>query len=85
MAGEPARASPSQPESVKYFLSTASYDATLEQMVLVTKMRWRIERHYQELKEDFGLSHYESPGWRGFHRHATLSIAAHAFLMAQRP
>ncbi len=28
-------------------------------------MRWRIERDYQELKQEFGLSHYEGRGWRG--------------------
>jgi hypothetical protein len=56
----------------------------LEQLVFVTKMRWRIERDYQDLKQDFGLSHYEGRNWRGFHHHATLSIAAYGFLMAQR-
>jgi SRSO17 transposase len=71
-------------EPAKYFLTTAPQDATLEQMVFVTKMRWRIERDYQELKQEFGLSHYEGRGWRGFHHHATLSVAAYAFLMAQR-
>ena len=68
----------------KYFLTTAPDEATLEQMVFVTKMRWRIERDYQDLKQDFGLGHYEGRGWRGFHHHATLSIAAYGFLMAQR-
>ena len=53
-------------------------------MVFVTKMRWRIERDYQELKQDFGLSHYESPGWLGFHHHAALIVATYAYLMAQR-
>ena len=71
-------------EPLKYFLTTAPIDATLEQMVFVTKMRWRIERDYQDLKQDFGLDHYEGRGWRGFHHHATLSIAAYGFLMAQR-
>jgi SRSO17 transposase len=71
-------------EPAKYFFTTAPQDATLEQMVFVTKMRWRIERDYQELKQEFGLAHYEGRGWRGFHHHATLSIAAYAFLMAQR-
>jgi SRSO17 transposase len=47
-------------------------------------MRWRIERDYQDLKQDFGLGHYEGRGWRGFQHHATLSIAAYGFLMAQR-
>jgi len=71
-------------EPLKYFLTTAPIDATLEQMVFVTKVRWRIERDYQDLKQDFGLGHYEGRGWRGFHHHATLSIAAYGFLMAQR-
>ncbi len=47
-------------------------------------MRWRIERDYQDLKQDLGLGHYEGRGWRGFHHHATLSIAAYGFLMAER-
>lgn len=71
-------------EPTKYFLSTAPDEATLEQLVFVTKMRWRIERDYQELKQEFGLSHYEGRGWQGFHHHATLCIAAYGFLVAQR-
>lgn len=71
-------------EPLKYFLSTAPEEATLEQLVFVTKMRWRIERDYQDLKQEFGLGHYEGRGWRGFHNHATLSIAAYGFLMACR-
>ena len=71
-------------EPAKYFLCTAPQEATLAQMVFVTKMRWRIERDYQDLKQEFGLGHYEGRGWRGFHHHATLSIAAYGFLMAQR-
>ena len=30
-----------------------------------------IERDYQELKSELGLSHYEGRNWRGFHHHAT--------------
>ena len=73
-----------EPEPTKYFLSTAPSDATPEQLVFVTKMRWRIERDYQELKQEFGLAHYEGRGWQGFHHHATLCIAAYGFLVAQR-
>lgn len=67
-----------------YWLSTAPTDATLEQLVFVAKMRWRVERDYRELKQEFGLSHYEGRNWRGFHHHATLCIAAYGFLTAQR-
>jgi SRSO17 transposase len=34
-------------------------------------VRWRIERDYQELKQEVELEHYEERGWRGFHHHAT--------------
>ena len=43
-----------------------------------------IERDYQELKSELGLSHYEGRNWRGFHHHATLCIAAYGFLMLER-
>ncbi len=46
--------------------------------------RWRIERDCQDLKQDFGLGHYEGRGWRGFHHYASLSIATYGFLMAER-
>ena len=50
----------------------------------LTKHRWIIERDYQELKQELGLGHYEGRGWRGFHHHATLCIAAYGFLVAER-
>lgn len=71
-------------EPSKYFLSTLSEDTTISELVSVAHQRWRIERGYQDLKQDFGLGHYEGRGWRGFHHHATLSIAAYGFLMAER-
>jgi SRSO17 transposase len=71
-------------EPLKYWLSTLPEDVTLHRMVFETKMRWRIERDYQDLKQDLGLGHYEGRGWRGFHHHASLSIAAYGFLLAQR-
>ena len=71
-------------EPIKYFLAAIPAESTLEHLVFVTKMRWRIERDYQDLKQEFGLGHYEGRGWRGFHHHASLSIAAYGFLMAER-
>ena len=71
-------------EPVKYVLSTMPEDTSLNELVDAAHQRWRIERDYQDLKQDFGLGHYEGRGWRGFHHHATLSIAAYGFLMAER-
>ena len=71
-------------EPMKYWLSTLPEDAPLQRMVYEAKMRWRIERDYQDLKQDLGLGHYEGRGWRGFHHHASLSIAAYGFLLGLR-
>ena len=56
----------------------------LADLVRLAKQRWIIERDYQELKQELGLGHYEGRGWRGFHHHATLCIAAYGFLVAER-
>jgi SRSO17 transposase len=71
-------------EPSKYVLSTLPEDTPLNELVNAAHQRWRIERDYQDLKQDFGLGHYEGRGWRGFHHHASLSIAAYGFLMAER-
>jgi SRSO17 transposase len=71
-------------EPLKYWLSTLAADISLDQLVNAAKLRWRIERDYHELKQELGLGHYEGRGWRGFHHHASLCIAAYGFLIAQR-
>ena len=71
-------------EPTKYWLSTLPEETPFERLVDLAKLRWRIERDYLELKQEIGLDHFEGRGWRGFHHHATLCIAAYAFLVAER-
>jgi SRSO17 transposase len=71
-------------EPTKYWLSTLPEDITAHRLVHFAKLRWRIERDYQELKQEVGLGHFEGRGWRGFHHHATLCIAAYGFLISER-
>src|SRR5882724_913333 len=71
-------------EPTKYFLSTLPADIAFHRLVYFAKLRWRIERDYQELKQEVGLGHFEGRGWRGFHHHATLCIAAYGFLISER-
>jgi len=68
----------------RYWFSTMAKDVDFTDLVDTTKMRWRIERDYQEMKQEVGFSHYEGRGWRGVHHHATMSIAAYAFLVSER-
>src|SRR6201993_322233 len=71
-------------EPTKYWLATLPEEISFEGLVDFAKLRWRIERDYQELKQELGLGDYEGRGWRGFHHHASLCIAAYGFLIAER-
>ena len=71
-------------EPIKYWLSTLPEKIAFHCLVDLAKLRWRIERDYQELKQEVGLGHFEGRGWRGFHHHATLCIAAYGFLISER-
>jgi SRSO17 transposase len=50
-------------EPAKYWLATLPPETTLAELVDIAKLRWRIERDYQELKQEIGLGHYR--GERG--------------------
>ena len=68
----------------KYWFSNLPANTRLQDLVAIAKQRWIIERDYEELKQELGLGHYEGRGWRGFHHHATLCIAAYGFLISER-
>jgi SRSO17 transposase len=73
-----------EPEPTKYFLSTLPPNTPLKELVRIAKLRWRIERDYQELKQELGLGDFEGRSWRGFHHHATLCVSAYGFLVTER-
>ena len=68
----------------KYMLTTLPSDIAFSRMVEIAKLRWRIERDYEELKQEIGLGHFEGRGWRGFHHHASLCIVIYGFLVSER-
>lgn len=68
----------------KYYVSNLPPSVPKKELVRLVKLRWRIERDYQEMKGHVGLDHFEGRTWRGFHHHATLCAVAHAFLALQR-
>jgi SRSO17 transposase len=73
-----------EPEPTKFWLAAFPKNASLVSLVRLAKLRWRVERDYQELKQEIGLDHYEGRTWRGFHHHATLCAVAHGFLALRR-
>lgn len=71
-------------EPTKYALSSLPDSTALRDLVRIYKLRWRIERDYQEMKDELGLDHFEGRSWGGFHHHGALCIAAFAFIAAER-
>jgi SRSO17 transposase len=67
-----------------FYLSNLPKTTTLKRLVYLAKLRWRIERDYQEMKSELGLDHFEGRTWQGFHHHVALVAAAHAFLTLHR-
>lgn len=75
---------PSTEEKPKFWLSSLEASIGITELVRTARLRWRVERDYEELKQELGLGHFEGRGWLGFHHHGALCIAAYAFLIAER-
>jgi len=68
----------------KFYVSDLPEATPKRELMRLVKLRWRVERDYQEMKGQVGLDHFEGRTWRGFHHHVTLCAVAHAFLTLQR-
>ena len=68
------------PEEVKYFISNAGAETSVEVLLLVAFSRWRVERCFQDDKGQLGLDHYEGRRWLGWQRHLVISAVSFLFL-----
>ncbi len=71
-------------EPIRYVLSTFPENTSLPELVRAAHRYRLTEPAQQELVHHLGLGHYEGRGWRGFHHHASLSIAAYGYLLSER-
>jgi len=69
---------------VKYALSNAPLDISLQEMIRVSTLRWPIEQCFQEGKSEIGMDHYEHRSWDAWHRHMTFVVVAQLFLLRIR-
>lgn len=77
-----ARRSVSDPSEVAYYLSNGTEQADLRRLAEVASARYTVEQCIQEAKGQTGLDHYQVRYWHSWHRHITLSMMAHAFLVS---
>jgi len=67
-----------------FWLSNLPADTSIEDLVALAKLRWRVEQDYRELKDALGLDHFEGRSWHGWQHHVTLVSVAHGFLTLER-
>jgi SRSO17 transposase len=73
-----------RPHQFTFYLTWAPAGTPLAKLVRIAGLRWTIESCFEEAKGETGLDEYEVRSWTGWHRHITLSMLAHAYLMVVR-
>lgn len=69
---------------IRYWLSHAEEEASLEAMVHAANARHWIEDCFERGKGEVGLDHYEVRSWIGWHHHMTLGLLALWFLVLEQ-
>ena len=69
---------------VKYFVSNAPPQTQVSTLLLVAFSRWRVERCFQDQKQEIGLDQWEGRQYLGLKRHLILSCVSYLFLAQTR-
>jgi SRSO17 transposase len=72
------------PEVLKFFVSNAPAETSVQTMLLVAFSRWRVERCFEDQKSEIGLDQYEGRRYQGLKRHLILSCVSYLFLSRMR-
>jgi len=68
------------PEELKYFIGDAPRGTDVTQFLLAAFSRWRVERCFEDQKDELGLDHYEGRRYPGLKRHLAISAVSYLFL-----
>lgn len=74
----------SSPETIKYVLSNAPAETSLERLVQMQRQRFWIERCFEDAKSESGLADYQVRGWRAWHHHMALVMMAMLFMLEEK-
>jgi len=72
------------PETIKYALSNARVETSLERLVQIQRQRFWIERSFEDGKSECGLADYQVRGWLAWHHHMALVMMAMLFMLEER-
>lgn len=72
------------PHEIKFFVSNAPPETSVEPLLLVAFSRWRVERCFEDQKQEVGLDQWEGRRWLGLKRHLILTAVSYLFLARVR-
>jgi SRSO17 transposase len=72
------------PTEIKFFLSNAPAETSVQTLLLVAFSRWRVERCFEDQKQEVGLDQWEGRHWLGLKRHLILTSVSYLFLARVR-
>jgi SRSO17 transposase len=72
------------PTEIKFFVSNAPPETSVETLLLVAFSRWRIERCFEDQKQEVGLDQWEGRHWLGLKRHLILTSVSYLFMARVR-
>lgn len=72
------------PTEVKFFVSNAPEGTPVQTLLLVAFSRWRVERCFEDQKQEVGLDQWEGRRWLGLQRHLILTAVSYLFLAQVR-
>ncbi len=72
------------PDEHAYFLAYGPEATGEDELLRVCTARGQIEEGFAQAKGEVGLDQYEVRKWEAWHRHATLCLLAHAYLVVMR-
>lgn len=65
---------------LKFFVSNASESTSLATLLLVAFQRWRVERCFEDQKQEVGLDCFEGRRYLGLKRHLIITMISYLFL-----
>lgn len=72
------------PETLKYTLSNAPEETSLQRLVQMQRQRFWIERMFEDGKSESGMADYQIRGWRAWHHHMALVMMAMLFMLEEK-
>jgi SRSO17 transposase len=72
------------PTEIKFFVSNAPPETSVQTLLLAAFSRWRIERCFEDQKQEVGLDQWEGRHWLGLKRHLILTSVSYLFMASVR-